>query len=143
MTVLANSDNVPLDEISQIIDSSSLAKYASKEPNWEQVEKYISSADSLDLAIIETSNAMWKKIQKKEIELEHASKIIKTLLDTVWLLDEKKYLQKALDISTKNHITIYDALFLACALTEHCYLVSSDAKQVKIAEELHIKTILV
>ena len=39
-----------LAQVSEIIDSSVLTKYAAKEAYWLKVEKYIASADSLELA---------------------------------------------------------------------------------------------
>jgi len=132
-----------LAQVTEIIDSSALIKYAAKETDWLKIEKYIASADSLELALKETSNALWKKIQRKEIELESAKKIIKSLSETVWFLDQRRYMDRALEIATRYHIAVYDALFLACAEIENCKLVSCDGRQLEVATVLGIETIKV
>jgi predicted nucleic acid-binding protein len=139
------SDSVSLDEtqLPRLIDSSALTKYAAKEEGWENVEKYLSSADSLGLALVETSNALWKKINKKEIELEKAVEILQILAHSIWFLDQQKYLVKALEIAVRYKITSYDSLFLACAEMEESELISSDSKQLAVAKKLGIKNIVV
>ncbi len=125
----------------EIIDSSALTKYAAKEPDWLKVERYIARADSLELAVKETGNALWKKIQRKEIELEAAKKIIRTLADSLSILDQRKYMDRALEIATSYHITVYDSLFLACAEMERSKLITCDKRQIEVADELGIETI--
>jgi predicted nucleic acid-binding protein len=124
-----------------VIDSSAIAKYSSKEPDWSKVEKYITSGDTLELAIKETGNALWKKILKKEVELDTAKKIVKILSSTLSILDQHAYMDRALEIATRHNISLYDALFLACAKMENSKLVSSDARQLEVARELGIGTI--
>ena len=138
-----DSDPHALEQVSQIIDSSALIKYVSKEDDWIRVEKHIATADSLELAIIETANALWKKIRKKEVDYESAKIIIQTLYDSIWLFDQRKYLNRAFEIATQFHITVYDSLFLACAENERGDLVSCDEKQIEVADDLGIKTISV
>ena len=120
-----------------------MTKYAAKERDWVKIEGYLVSADSLELAIIETSNALWKKIQKKEIDLESTKRIVQILSDSVWLLDQRKYAARALEIAAKYRITIYDSLFVACAEMENSDLISCDGRQIEVAGELGIKTISV
>ena len=125
---------------SEIIDSSALTKYAAKEPGWSDVEKYIPSGDSLELALQETSNALWKKIRKKEIGLETARKIVAILGETISFLDQRTYLDRALETASANSITVYEALFVACAEMENATLVSCDRRQLEVARELGIDT---
>jgi predicted nucleic acid-binding protein len=143
--VFTESDQNSLEEnvVSQIIDSSALTKYAAKERDWAKIRGYLASADSLELALTETSNALWKKIQKKEIDLETTKTIVQILSDSVWFLDQKKYVARAIEISVKYRITVYDSLFVACAEMENSDLVSCDGRQIEVAEELGIKTISV
>lgn len=141
--MLTEADPSVLEQISEIIDSSALTKYATKEPDWLKVERYIASSDSLELALIETSNALWKKILRQEIELESAKKIMRTLADTLWFLDQRKYIDRAFDIATQHHITVYDALFLACAQMENSTLISCDVRQLEVADKLRIERIQV
>ena len=139
------SDQNPLEEnlVSQIIDSSALTKYVAKEPDWAKIEKYLASADSLELALIETGNALWKKTLKKEIDLETTKKIVQILSGSIWFLDQQKYVARALEIAVKYRITVYDSLFVACAEMENSDLISCDGRQIEVAEKLGIKTISV
>lgn len=132
-----------LGEISHIIDSSALTKYAAKEGGWDRIGEYLAKSDSLELALTETGNALWKKIQRKEVSLESAKTILRTLADSIWFLDERKYLERALEIANQYHVTVYDSLFLACAEAENSDLVSCDGSQIKVAGRLGIRTIAV
>ncbi len=143
MSIESNPNPLEENVVSQIIDSSALTKYAAKERDWAKIERYLASADSLELALIETGNALWKKIQKKEIDLETTKKIVQLLSDSVWFLDQQKYVARALEIGMKYRITIYDSLFVACAEMENSDLISCDRRQIEVAEELGIKTISV
>jgi predicted nucleic acid-binding protein len=143
MSIESNSDSLEEKVVSQIVDSSALTKYAAKEPDWEKIGGYLASADSLELALMETSNALWKKIQKREIDLETAKKIVQILSDSVWFLDQKKYVARALEIAVRYRLTVYDSLFVACAEMENSDLISCDGRQIEVAKELGIKTISV
>ena len=114
-----------------------------KEDGWEKIEGYLESADSLELALLETSNALWKKIQKKEIDVESTKKIVRILSESVWFLDQQEYVVRALEIAVIYRITVYDSLFVACAEMENGDLISCDSRQIEVAEELGIKTISV
>lgn len=142
MNAESTSASVVEEEIvSRVIDSSALTKYAAKEGDWTKVERYVASADSLELAVIETGNALWKKIRAGEVDLNSAVKIVQTLADSTWFLDQRKYVGRALEIATKYRITVYDSLFLACAEMENSDLVSCDGRQIEVAAALGIKTI--
>jgi len=44
-----------------VIDASAITKYVLKEEHWEQVRNYLTAEPcSLDLALAEVSNAIWK-----------------------------------------------------------------------------------
>ena len=129
--------------VSEIIDSSAITKYFTREPGWLEVERYIANADTLELALKETSNALWKKILKKEIKLDAVKKIVKAFTETLWILDQRLYLDRALEIATQYNVSVYDALFLACAEIEKGKLVSCDGRQLEVARELGINVIVV
>ncbi len=143
MTETISTDPNSSELVSEIIDSSAITKYVSKEPDWMAVEGHLASADTIELAIKETTNALWKKIRRKEIELESAKKIVSNLSEALWLLDQRDYMERALEIATEHNITIYDALFLACAEVEKGKLVSCDLAQLEIAKKLGIQTVKV
>jgi len=76
---------------------------------------------------------------------ETVVKIIKDLTENrpFPLESQEQYLTDAFEIAVNNHITIYDALFIAVAKRRNLELITSDKKQAYIAERLGVKTILV
>ncbi len=123
----------------ELLDSSALSKFALKEPGWTTVESHLQGANSIELALKETSNALWKKILRHEVELASAKKIIQILSETLWFLDQSEYLMRAMEIAAEHRITIYDSLFLACSEIEGLVLVSCDEKQSEIGRLLRIE----
>lgn len=71
----------------RVIDSSSLAKFFSREEGWDKVkELMIEGVVILDLGIKEVVNTLWKKVLKNEMSYGIAQTIIKDLTE------EKLYL---------------------------------------------------
>ena len=125
------------------IDSSALVKYFSREEDWKKVEEEILKGTiSLDLAIKEVANALWKKTLNKEIRLEDAEEIVKDLIkgETIKIENQDNYLSAALKTAVKNKITIYDALFIELARNTQTQLVTSDHTQAEAARKEGITT---
>ncbi len=130
----------------RVIDSSALVKYFSREEHWEIVRKYmLEGVITIDLAIKELSNALWKKVLRGELFPETARTILQDLVgDNIFkIVSQSKYLVKAFDIAIKYGVTIYDVLFIAVALDENMGLITSDQKQKEVAEKLGVKTIYI
>jgi len=122
----------------KVIDSSSLVKYFSKEEGWKLVKKAIlDGVVTLDLAVKEVANALWKKVLRSEISIDDANKIITDLLEAevIKVISQDKYLTQAFKIAVENKITVYDALFIALAKEMNIELITSDAKQAEVAKE--------
>ncbi|ABN70650.1 PilT protein domain protein [Staphylothermus marinus F1] len=128
-----------------VIDASSLAKYLLKERNWLSIEKYLEQGVySLDHVLKEVANAIWKhtviykRITKKQAILLY--KQLRRLVDEeiIFLENQEEYMGKALEIALNHSITLYDSLYIACAI-KHGELLTSDAKQAEIAEALGVK----
>jgi len=129
------------------IDASSLAKYVLREENWRDVKNHLlSEPHTLNLALAEVSNAIWKHIVLYgRISREQANKMFKALekLGEVITFEQfEKYLEDAVKIAMDNRITVYDALYITQALKVG-KLLTSDNKQRKIAEELGIDVIFI
>ena len=129
------------------IDASSLAKYILREENWEEVRKYLlKESCSLNLALAEVSNAIWKhsmlygKVSKKQAN--KMFKALEKLRDVVILEPFEKYLGNAVKIAVDKKITVYDALYIAQAKVIG-KLLTSDDRQRKIAKELGIDVIFI
>jgi len=133
----------------KVIDSSAITKFLLKERGWEQVKGFLLERPyTLELAVKETTNAIWRRvILLTDISVEKAFIILNDLLELKKYLlrvePQNPYLSQALKIAIENKITVYDALFIAQALTKQAALISSDEKQCKLAESLNIETIYI
>lgn len=129
----------------RVIDSSSLIKYFVREDGWRHVrELMLEGVISLDMAVKEVANALWRRILQGEMSYEIALKIVRDLAvnRVIPLESEDKYVEKAIEIGVKSKITVYDALFIALAKELSLELITSDKKQAEAAIGNGVKTIL-
>ena len=120
----------------RVIDSSSLIKYFVREDGWRHVrELMLEGVISLDMAVKEVANALWRRILQGEMSYEIALKIVRDLAvnRVIPLESEDKYVEKAIEIGVKSKITVYDALFIALAKELSLELITSDKKQAEAA----------
>ena len=122
-----------------VIDASSLAKYILREDNWRTVRKYLADNPlSLDLALTEVSNAVWKhhvlyrKISHPEMSIMF--KALNKLKEVVFMESSEKYLEAAVNIAIEEKIPVYDSLYIAQA-ENRGKILTSDLKQAKVAEK--------
>ena len=127
----------------RIIDSSTIVKYFSAEPGWEDLREYLSVPVTIELSIKELGNALWKKVNNNQFDVNSASEVLIEFQRITKFYDQRKYVKRAFEIAVKHHITIYDSLFIAAALVENCELVTSDVKQGKTSVGNGVKTIIV
>jgi len=130
----------------RVIDSSALIKYFSREEGWERVrEVMLEGVVTLDLAIKELSNALWKKVHRAEMSIDIARSILEDLITNkaIPIEGEDKYLDKAFDIALEHGLTVYDSLFIAMALKRNLDLITCDENQASIARKLGVKTITI
>ena len=131
-----------------VIDASALAKFILKEGNWERVYEVLSTGTiSVDHVVKEVANAIWKHYSVyKACSLDVAVKrfqLLRKIIDEelISLESELKYLDKAFEIATQNNISVYDALYIAQAITHNTPLVTSDKRQTEVAEKLKLEAI--
>lgn len=130
----------------KVIDASSLAKFVNRESGWKAVEYHlVEGCITLELAIKEVLNSIWKRYVKGELNLELVQKIMLEIINNfpVKTVDQNTLLSEAIKISLKHKITIYDSLYLALAVKEGLELITSDEKQYKIALEENIRATIV
>jgi len=126
-----------------VIDASSLAKYMLRENNWRKIRKHL-EADvySLNLALAEVSNAIWKHHvlygRISEREALAAFEAVKLLKDVVVFESFEDHLDRAMEISREHTIPVYDALYLSQA-EEHGSMVTSDAAQRDVARTMEVE----
>ncbi|MEM3648210.1 MAG: type II toxin-antitoxin system VapC family toxin [Thermoproteota archaeon] len=126
-------------------DSSAIIAFFLREEGWNELSKYIATTISVDHAVKEFYNAVWKAVNTKRISMEEAPRVLALFKDYVKrnmeLKREEEYTDKALEISLENGITIYDALYIALALQEKSPLLTLDDKQRQVSKKLGITTI--
>ena len=130
----------------RVIDASALAKYVNREPGWKNVEKYLlEGCITVDLAIKEVANTIWKRYLKKELSNSDAYKLYKSFIENlmVKVTRQENILDNAFKIAIKHRCTLYDALYIALAKKENSELITSDKKQRNTAESEGIKTIYI
>lgn len=126
-----------------VIDASSLAKYILREENWKTVRDHLATEPySLDLALAEVSNAIWKhhvlyrRISSSEASLMFGA-LKKLRADVVVFESFEVYLQGALEIASREKIPVYDALYLVQA-EKYGNFVTSDEIQREIGKKMGI-----
>ncbi len=128
----------------KVIDSSALIKYIAKEEGWEEVEKHLKEGCvTLDLALKEAANALVKKMLREEVDLNTAKEIMLHMPKIVKITPQTEHFPKALETAIKHKLTIYDALFIALAMSINAPLLTSDRVQAEISKKHGVITILV
>jgi len=130
----------------KVIDASVLVKLLLREPGWEKIVEYLRHGTiSIDLALKEAINAVWKQRNRSQITDEEASIMIESLRGligkVVKMEDESNYLKDAISITFKQNVTIYDALYISLAKKKELILLTSDRRQAEAAEREGVKVI--
>ncbi|MGC9021244.1 MAG: type II toxin-antitoxin system VapC family toxin, partial [Candidatus Methanodesulfokora sp.] len=92
------------------------------------------------------SNAIWKSFRRGFISEEDAKakfQAMRKLIDVnVILYNELEVLDKAFEVSIKEGITVYDALYIALSMKLGGKLATLDKRQKSVAENLGIETLV-
>ncbi len=126
----------------KVIDSSSLSKFLNREDGWEDVSKELEAGCiSVELAIKEVGNSLWRRVQRGEITGNTASKVYNTFLQhlPLRLADQRELYGDAIMLAISNSITLYDAIFIQLARKLGIALVTSDKKQADVCKKLGIQ----
>lgn len=130
--------------IERVIDSSALAKLLLKEEGWKRVEEIIVEKPfTLDLAIKEVANAIWRRVVLlHDIDIEKVLTLLNHLLELKKVLrvePQDQYIVQAFKIALENNIAVYDALFIAQAMIKKATLITSDKRQFDVAQKLGVE----
>ena len=126
-----------------VIDASALAKYLLREQGWRTVERYLKrGVYSVDHVVKEAANAIWKHtVLHDAIDAGLALElygVLKMLVGDVIVLEpQERYLDEAVRIALQNKVTVYDALYIAQALSKG-ELLTADNQQATIARRLGV-----
>jgi predicted nucleic acid-binding protein len=129
-----------------VVDASALAAFILKEPGWRSLVEYVRYCLSLDHAVKEVANALWKLNRvKKVISVEDALRLfnmLSSLLNVNIILEpEQLYLSKAFRIALDYGLTVYDALYIALAKEKKLPLLTLDERQREAALNFGVETI--
>ncbi|MEM4229894.1 MAG: type II toxin-antitoxin system VapC family toxin [Thermoproteota archaeon] len=126
-------------------DSSAIIAFFLREEGWAELSEHMAATMSVDHAVKEFYNAVWKAVNTKRISGEDATHVLALFKEYVkrnmQLKREEEYTDKALEIALENGITIYDAIYIALALQEKSPLLTLDDKQRHASKKLGITTI--
>jgi len=128
------------------VDSSALSKYILREEGWEGVRRRLEEGGiSLEMALKEACNALWKRVMRGEVDGEMASRVVEELMrwEILRLADQRELIEEAFKISIRRGITLYDSLFIALAKAMDIPLLTSDERQSKAASEEGVEVIRV
>lgn len=115
-----------------------------KEQDWEKVEKklFADEVSTLEFAILEVGNSIWKRVSRKEIPVENALSIYREIVRSIFedglviiVSTESALLNDSLDLAIHEKITTYDSAFIELAKKGKFELVTSDEKQRDIARK--------
>lgn len=122
----------------EVIDSSALVRFFSKEEGWERVSPYVEESMTLSLAVVELGNALLKKVRIGEIKLKSAMEMLAMYSKKAFLLNDEEYAELAFGTALDNGIAMYDSMFIAACKDEGLGLVTCDGNQAEAARRLGI-----
>ncbi|WP_148683407.1 type II toxin-antitoxin system VapC family toxin [Fervidicoccus fontis] len=131
----------------KVIDASVLAAFIRKEPGWERLVVFVKLCTTIDLAVKEVLNTIWRDYSvRKTISIDQAVRLREILLSmigiNVLIEPEGKYISKGFEIALKTGTTVYDALYIALAAEKNLPLITLDKKQAKASEDVGVKAII-
>ncbi|MCH1772290.1 MAG: type II toxin-antitoxin system VapC family toxin [Saccharolobus sp.] len=124
-----------------------MAKFVTKEKGWEKITEILKDAETSDFALVEVSNVVWKKtVLTRELTEQDAIKavtIIRYYLPQLLILNKSiDVIERAIEISIREKIPIYDSLYIALAERKGSKLVTGDRKQHEIAKKYVISELI-
>ena len=116
-----------------VVDASVAVKWYVPEGDSAKASALLGRGERLlapDLLTAEMGNILWKKVRRGELTTDEAEAIVDAFLSTspLTLYPSHRLLRGAFDIATAFQRSVYDALYLALAVAEHCRLLTADER---------------
>ena len=112
-----------------VVDSSVALKWYVEEPESDRAAALIGGdLFAPDLILAEIANALWKKVQRGEIETAQSELVLPLLRSTVRLRSSSPLADAALEAALELCHPVYDCFFLVLARELDAQLVTADAR---------------
>jgi predicted nucleic acid-binding protein len=115
-----------------VVDASVAVKWFLTEPHSEHARGVLGRDHELlapDLILPEFGNVMWKRMRGGEMTAEEAVAAVAALLQVPFQVrSSSELVVAALEIANRTQRTVYDALYLALAVSENAPLVTADER---------------
>jgi predicted nucleic acid-binding protein len=115
-----------------VVDSSVVLKWYVAEPESERAAALIGGElVAPDLMLAEVANALWKKVQKREITAGHAAGVLPHLGAAIVLLPSADLAERALKAALELRHPVYDGFFLVLAEELDSDLMTADSRLIR------------
>ena len=96
----------------------------------DQVEEKSQLIAVPQLFFVEAANVIWKKsVLKKEFSWQEAERIYTSIMKLPFhVIEDREVLSKAMDLASVYSVSVYDAVYLACAIHLKAVFVTADMK---------------
>lgn len=123
-----------------VVDSSVVLKWFVEEPDRAQAVSLLDGDDHLiatALVLCEVTNALWRKARKGEATALQVTEAIHEMNSTLTLRPiAPEMTEAAFQIAQEIGHSIYDCMFLACAMQEEAELITADTKFIEKVSEM-------
>lgn len=115
-----------------VLDASVLLKLFIEEPGSVEAVTAVESAEQLlapDLLLAESSNILWKHVQRGELEATAAVELLTDILQMpIQYTPSRDLVEVALRLAIETKQTVNDALYLALAIQADSVLLTTDER---------------
>ncbi len=92
-----------------------------------------------EFCLVECTNALWKRVQRREISQQDATNLADDLeLLPLTLVAVKTLLLRALQIGLQHKLAIYDSVYIALAERHNLPLITADVRQAAAAQQVGV-----
>lgn len=115
-----------------VVDASVAIKWVVEEEGRASARALVLADHELiapDFLLVEAANVMWKKVRRRELGSEQASKALGDMrLPLAQLLPMAGLVDRALDIAVELDHPVYDCLYVSAAEKSDCAVVTADRR---------------
>ncbi len=119
-----------------VVDASIVAKWFFLEEHSEACGQLISAVNQLlapDLVWSEVGSVLWKRFRRGEITTEETTQLVADFLRMpIETVPAHDLLGSAIEIALATGLTVYDAMYLALAISRGCQMVTADEKLLRL-----------